>query len=110
MNDIESISERLSNGKSVRADADTGLPALEEKHRQYLQAATSDNTRRTYRSAIRHFEKWGGKLPSDRETITHYLIDHAETLNSRTLEVRLTSISQRHQFQSFSDRLLLGLG
>ena len=28
----------------------------------YLQAATSDNTRKAYRSAIRQFEKWGGRF------------------------------------------------
>lgn len=30
----------------------------------YLHAATRDNTRRSYRSAVRHFEvEWGGFLP-----------------------------------------------
>jgi hypothetical protein len=37
-----------------------------ESLRHYLQAAMSDNTRKAYRSAIRQFEKWGGRLPSDR--------------------------------------------
>jgi len=103
MKDIESNRELTSNKSATAVDSRINMPVLEEKYRQYLQAATSDNTRRTYRSAIRHFEKWGGKLPSDRETITHYLVDHAETLNPRTLEVRLTAISQWHQFQGFSD-------
>tara|TARA_Y100001960_G_scaffold238467_1_gene251474 strand:+ start:62 stop:235 length:174 start_codon:yes stop_codon:yes gene_type:complete len=40
-----------------------------ESLRHYLQAATSDNTRKAYRSAIRQFEKWGGRLPSDRDTV-----------------------------------------
>ena len=31
---------------------------------QYVSAATRDNTRRSYQSAIRHFEEtWGGFLP-----------------------------------------------
>lgn len=102
MSDIERNSV-LTGNKDVSVKSGSRLPALTGKHRQYLQAATSDNTRKTYRSAIRHFEKWGGKLPSDRDTITHYLIDHAETLNPRTLEVRLTAISQWHQFQGFQD-------
>lgn len=95
MSDLESNELSLEPSQSY--------PALAVRHKQYLQAATSDNTRKTYRSAIRHFQKWGGKLPTDRETLTHYLIDHAETLNPRTLEVRLTAISQWHQFQSFND-------
>ncbi len=102
MKNIESGSARIGTNEAILKSG-SNLPALAGKHRRYLQAATSDNTRKTYRSAIRHFEKWGGKLPSDRETITHYLIDHADTLNPRTLEVRLTAISQWHQFQGFQD-------
>ena len=102
MNDVENRKKQIGNNEGI-IEIGTNLSVLENKHRQYLQAATSDNTRKTYRSAIRHFEKWGGKLPSDRETITHYLIDHAETLNPRTLEVRLTALSQWHKFQGFND-------
>ena len=57
-----------------------------EPLRQYLQAATSDNTRKAYRSAIRQFEKWGGRLPSDRDTVVRYLLARAESLNPRTME------------------------
>lgn len=73
------------------------------QHQRYLQAATSDNTRKTYRSAILHFERWGGFLPTDKETIIRYLLEHAEHLNPRTLDVRLTALSQWHQFQGFND-------
>ncbi len=72
-------------------------------HSQYLKAATSDNTRKAYRSAIRQFEKWGGRLPSDRDTIVRYLLDHAEVLNSRTLDLHLTAISQWHHVQGLTD-------
>lgn len=72
-------------------------------HSQYLKAATSDNTRKAYRSAIRQFEKWGGRLPSDRDTIVRYLLDHAEVLNSRTLDLHLTAISQWHHVQGLID-------
>jgi hypothetical protein len=34
------------------------------QHRAFLAAATSENTRRTYRPAIRHFLAWGGILPA----------------------------------------------
>lgn len=30
----------------------------------YITAATSDNTRKAYRSDIQHFEQWGGRLPA----------------------------------------------
>ncbi len=71
--------------------------------RRYLQAATSDNTRKAYRSAIRQFEKWGGRLPTDRDTLIGYLLASAESLNSRTLDLHLTAISQWHHYQGLVD-------
>lgn len=69
----------------------------------YLQAATSDNTRKAYRSAIRQFEKWGGRLPTDRDTVVRYLLARAELLNSRTLDLHLTALSQWHHYQGTID-------
>ncbi len=93
----------------------TGSPLLRNKHasavskkdaeslQQYLQAATSDNTRKAYRSAIRQFEKWGGRLPTDRETIVRYLLARAGSLNTRTLDLHLTALSQWHHYQGMND-------
>lgn len=74
-----------------------------ESLRHYLQAAMSDNTRKAYRSAIRQFEKWGGRLPSDRDTVVHYLLARAKSLNPRTLDLHLTAISQWHHYQGLID-------
>ena len=74
-----------------------------EALRHYLQAATSDNTRKAYRSAIRQFEKWGGRLPTDRDTVVRYLLARAESLNSRTLDLHLTAIGQWHHYQGVVD-------
>ena len=74
-----------------------------EALRHYLQAATSDNTRKAYRSAIRQFEKWGGRLPTDRDTVVRYLLARAESLNSRTLDLHLTAIGQWHHYQGIVD-------
>lgn len=80
------------------------LPAeLEKAHREFLAAATSDNTRRTYRSAIRHFLRWGGVLPSDEAAVIRYLLTYASMLNARTLALRLTALSQWHNYQGFVD-------
>lgn len=92
----------------------TGLPLRNEESdlvssqeseslRHYLQAATSDNTRKAYRSAIRQFEKWGGRLPTNRDTVVRYLLARAETLNARTIDLHLTAISQWHHFQGMND-------
>jgi integrase len=74
-----------------------------EALRHYLQAATSDNTRKAYRSAIRQFEKWGGRLPTDRDTVIRYLLARAESINTRTLDLHLTAISQWHHYQGVVD-------
>lgn len=83
-----------------------GTPAefdLATRHRAFLAAATSDNTRRTYRSAIRHFQTWGGVLPCDEAAVIRYLLTYAESLNPRTLALRLTALSQWHLHQGFPD-------
>lgn len=70
----------------------------------YIQAATRDNTRRSYRAAIQHFEvEWGGLLPATADSITRYLTDHAETLSINTLKQRLAAIAKWHTEQGFPD-------
>ncbi len=86
----------------LRNDSDSHL-ALQTRQRHYIQTATADNTRRTYQSAIRHFERWGGRLPADELTIIRYLLAHAEHLNPRTLSLRLTALRQWHRLQRFVD-------
>jgi integrase len=73
------------------------------EHQQYLEAATAENTRRAYRSAIGHFERWGGHLPAPANMVRTYLLAHAQTLNPRTLSLRLTALRHWHQLQGFPD-------
>lgn len=70
---------------------------------RYQIAATSENTRRAYQSDIRHFQNWGGQLPSTTEGILRYLHAFAETLNPRTLSRHITAIRQWHRYQNFPD-------
>ncbi|MDY7574609.1 site-specific integrase [Actimicrobium sp. CCI2.3] len=76
---------------------------LAARHRVFLAAATSDNTRRTYRAAIRHFLLWGGVLPADESVVIRYLLAHADSLNPRTLALKMTALSQWHRHQGFPD-------
>ncbi|WP_078085108.1 site-specific integrase [Microbulbifer mangrovi] len=69
----------------------------------YLHAATSDSTRTAYRSAIRQFEKWGGRLPTDSQVLVRYLINRSEAVNPRTLELHLTAIGQWHLYQGMTN-------
>lgn len=71
---------------------------------QYIEAAERDNTRRSYASAIRHFEiEWKGLLPSTADAIARYLADHAATLAINTLRQRLAALSRWHTDQGFPD-------
>jgi len=76
------------------------MPAID----RYLEAATRENTRRSYQSAIRHFEAdWGGFLPASADAIARYLADHAASLSVNTLRSRLAALAKWHQTQGFPD-------
>lgn len=71
---------------------------------RYIEAATRTNTRRSYRSAIRHFEiEWGGFLPATADSMARYLVEHASSLAMATLRQRLAAIAQWHIDQGFPD-------
>lgn len=69
----------------------------------YHHFATSDNTRKAYRSDIAHYETWGGKLPASAPMLVSYLEAHASTLNARTLARRLIALRHWHTYQGFAD-------
>jgi site-specific recombinase XerD len=70
----------------------------------YVYAATRANTRRSYASAVRHFEvEWGGFLPASTDSIARYLAQHAELLSVATLRQRLAALSRWHQDHGFAD-------
>ena len=98
--------ENSSSTQTDLALRNAGTPTkadLTARHRAFLAAATADNTRRTYRSAIRHFQAWGGILPCDEGAVIRYLLAFADSLNPRTLALRLTALSQWHIHQGFVD-------
>ncbi|POP71842.1 site-specific integrase [Pseudomonas syringae] len=71
---------------------------------RYIEAATRDNTRRSYRAAIEHFEvTLGGFLPATSESVARYLASHAGTLSVNTLKLRLSALAQWHVSQGFVD-------
>lgn len=71
---------------------------------RYLQAGTRENTRRSYQSALDHFEvAWGGFLPATSDSIVRYLVDYADSLSLNTLKQRLAALAQWHISQGFPD-------
>lgn len=70
----------------------------------YLDAATRDNTRRSYQGALRHFEiEWGGFLPATADSVARYLAHYAGTLAVNTLQQRMAALAQWHIEQGFPD-------
>lgn len=71
---------------------------------RYLDAATRANTRRSYASAVRHFEvEWGGHLPATADSVAQYLVEYAEQLAINTLKQRLAALAQWHSEHGFVD-------
>lgn len=71
---------------------------------RYIEAATRANTRRSYRSAIEHYEsEWGGFLPATADSIARYLAAYAGQLAISTLKLRLAGLAQWHVDQGFPD-------
>lgn len=69
-----------------------------------LAASERENTRRSYASAIRHFEvEWQGLLPATTDAVARYLADHSETLSINTLRQRVAALSRWHTDNSFAD-------
>lgn len=74
------------------------------KAERYLQAATRENTRKSYRAAVEHFEvTWGGFLPATGDSIVRYLAQYADQHAISTLKQRLAALAQWHITQGFPD-------
>ncbi len=69
----------------------------------YIQAATSDNTRRAYQSDINHFVKAVFSLPATPDCLIRYLESCANSHNPRTLHRRMTALRQWHQLKGEDD-------
>jgi integrase len=67
--------------------------------RELTQAATSNNTRRAYRSDLAHFLGWGATIPATPETVARYAADYAPLLAVATLARRLVAIGKAHTTQ-----------
>ena len=104
--------------KTIAQSTKQSVPTHVLTHNPYIKAATTHNTRKAYRSDIRHYEQWGGALPTTAKHIVAYLNQYAETLSLRTLSRRLTALKQWHVYQHFPDptddpfvkKTLIGIG
>lgn len=70
----------------------------------YLEAAERENTRRSYASALHHFEvRWGGFLPATSDSVARYLAENAGNLAINTLKQHLAALAHWHKEQGFAD-------
>jgi hypothetical protein len=68
----------------------------------YLQAATKDNTLRSYQYAVNISKiSGGGYLPATADSIAQYLADQAQHPSLNTLKQRLAALARWHQDQDF---------
>lgn len=63
---------------------------------EYVKDSISENTKRAYRSDLKHFLAWGGSIPATEVMLADYLAQHAEVLSIATLVRRIASISKAH--------------
>lgn len=73
--------------------------AQNERITYFVNAAISDNTRKSYQSDLAHFLQSGGTIPCTPEFIAQYLANNAETLSAYTLARRLVTIGRAHTSQ-----------
>ncbi|MBI1174047.1 MAG: tyrosine-type recombinase/integrase [Sideroxydans sp.] len=71
---------------------------------EYVSAGERENTRKSYASALRHFEiEWKGFLPATADSVARYLADHGASLSMNTLRHRLAALSRWHSENGFPD-------
>jgi integrase len=68
-----------------------------------LRAATSDATRRAYRSDLDHFLGWGGSVPTSSQMLAEYLVYFAPSLVVATLGRRVVAIGKANSTQGFDN-------
>lgn len=78
----------------------TGPPANVQ---QFLSNSTSTSTRRAYRADLRHFEAWGGALPSSPNKVAEYLAALATTHTASTITRRLAGLAKAHRAMGADD-------
>lgn len=99
--DLDQSSPRMSLG-TVPTPAREAVAAAAVQ--DYLQLATRENTRRSYASAVRHFEvEWGGLLPATTDGVVRYIANYGASLSANTLQLRLSALARWHVDQGFPD-------
>ena len=62
----------------------------------FLAASYAESTRRAYRSALKDFKRWGGKIPSTPIQVARYAAACAGKIAYATLQQRIAAIHREH--------------
>lgn len=82
------------------------LPSTTFSIDDYRRAGVRLNTRRTYASALRHFEDSGGRLPSTPQHVADYLVSCAPFVSVSTVSTRVAALHHWHDQHGFPDPTL----
>ena len=91
---------RPKTGGAAAKNLTAAAPSL--RVNDYVREALSENTRRAYRTDLRHFLEWGGDIPATDAMVAEYLADHAGILAVATLKRRVASIAKGHAMKGFA--------
>lgn len=75
----------------------------------YLSLSLSEASKRAYQADMRHFQEWGGTLPSSPAQVAQYLASHAQTHKVATLRRWVASLSKAHQLAGMDNPVNNGL-
>lgn len=71
---------------------------------RYLDAATRQNTQRSYAAALRHSEvEWGGHRPATPDSVARYLVGQTPVLAINTLKQQLAALAHWHAEHEVAD-------
>jgi integrase len=62
----------------------------------FLAASYAENTRRAYADAVKHFKRWGGRIPATPLQVARYAASYAGKMAYATLQQRLAGIHRAH--------------
>lgn len=79
------------------------FPASAAAIHDLVYNSLSENTKRAYAADLRHFQGWGGAVPTTPEIVAGYLARLAETHKAATINRRLASISKAHRAIAVTD-------